>query len=128
MELVTKAILLALAAGLASAALQKSAPAFPLLLGIAVSVLILLLSASLLEPIRAFLEHARQLFQVSGVYAGLMLKCLAIGVLERIGTALCKENGQAAAGEAISLVSAAAALYAAIPLLEQLLSLLERLL
>ena len=128
MELVTKAILLALIAGLASAVLQKSATAFPLVLGIAVSALILLLSVQLFSPIRAFLNHAGQLFQTSRIYVKPMLKCLAIGVLERLGVALCRDSGQAAAGEAISLLSAAAAFYAALPLLEELLALLERLL
>ena len=128
MELVTKAILLALVAGLASATLQKSAPTFPLLLGIAVSALILLLSVQLFSPIRSFLDHASQLFQTSGIYVTPMLKCLAIGVLERLGVAFCRDSGQAAAGEAISLLGAAAAFYAALPLLEELFALLERLL
>ena len=128
MELVTKAILLALIAGLASAALQKPASSFPLLLGVAVTVLILLLSAELFSPIRCFLNHAKLMFQTSGIYVTPMLKCLAIGVLERLGTALCKDSGQASAGEAISLIGTAAAFYAALPLLEELLSLLERLL
>ncbi len=128
MELVFKAILLALTAGLAAAALQKSAPAIPLLLGMAAGAGILLLAMELAAPIVAFLRRARQSVSVSGVYLSPLLKCLGIAVLERLGAALCKDAGQAAAAEAIALAGTTAALYAALPLLEEFLSLLEKLL
>ncbi len=128
MGLVLKAILLAVTAGLAASALQKSAPAFPLLLGLAAGAGILLLTLSLASPIVSFLHRAGEMISLSGVYLTPMWKCLAIGVLERIGTALCKDAGQASAAEAIRLAAATAALYAALPLLEEYLSLLERLL
>ena len=63
MELVAKAILLALTAGLAAAALQKSAPAIPLLLGIAAGAVILLLTMELASPILVFLRRARQTYK-----------------------------------------------------------------
>lgn len=128
MELITKAILLALTAGLAAAALQKSAPAFPLLLGVAAASAILLLVVELASPILEFLQHVRRLTQNSGVYLTPILKCLGIAILERMGTALCKESGQTAAAEALSIAGTAAAILAALPLLEEFLSLLEKLL
>ena len=128
MELVAKAILLALTAGLAAAALQKSAPAIPLLLGIAAGAVILLLTMELASPILVFLRRARQTVAISGIYLSPLLKCLLIAILERMGTAMCKDAGQAAAAESITLAGTTAALCAALPLLEEFLSLLERLL
>lgn len=123
-----KAILLALTAGLAASALQKSAPAFPLLLGLCAGTGILLLTMTLASPIVSFLRRAGETIGLSGVYLTPMWKCLAIALLERFGTALCKDAGQASAAEAIRLASATSALYAALPLLEEFLSLLEKLL
>lgn len=123
-----KAILLALTAGLAASALQKSAPVFPLLLGLAAGTGILLLTLSIASPIVSFLHRAGETIPLSGVYWTPMWKCLAIAALERFGTALCKDAGQASAAEAIQIAGTTAALYAALPLLEEFLSLLEKLL
>ena len=123
-----KAILLALTAGLAASALQKSAPVFPLVLGLTACATILLLTVELTSPIISFFHRAGEVIPLSGIYLTPMWKCLAIGVLERIGTALCKDAGQASAAEAIRLAATTAALYAALPLLEEFLSLLEKLL
>lgn len=128
MELILKAVLLAVTAGLAAAALQKAAPVFPLLLGLTAGTVILLLTITLAAPIVSFLRRAEELIPLSGIYLTPMWKCLAIAVLERLGTALCKDAGQASAAEAIRLAGTTAALYAALPLLEEFLSLLEKLL
>lgn len=128
MELIIKAILLAITAGLAASALQKSAPVFPLLLGLCTGVGILLLTLELASPILSFVRRAGETIPLSGIYLTPMWKCLAISILERLGTAFCKDAGQASAAEAVRLAGTAAALYAALPILEEFLSLLGKLL
>lgn len=105
--------------------LEKPAPVNALLLSIAVTVLIALVSISFLEPVLSFLRRLEQICGVSTVYTGLMIKCLLISLVSRLGVSFCKDAGRGGMASMLELSGILASAWTAIPLLEAFLSMLE---
>ena len=118
MEPVFQAIIIVVIAAAAAATVYKTVPGMSLLLSMAAALLALFLCIGLLEPLAAFFRDAIAVSKLSGVYTGPLLKCMTISILTMIGESLCKDAGQAAGACAVQLVGVAAALYAALPLLD----------
>ena len=128
MTILLKALAVAIIAGLLSVTLEKTVPGISLLLAVVVPAMVLLLSMSILEPIVSFLHRLGSAFGVSGMYTAPLIKCLAIALVTRLGVSLCKDAKQSGAAGALELVGSFASLYAALPLLEAFLSMMEGLL
>lgn len=127
MELLYKALALALAASLFSLTIEKREPAIALLLGLVAVICVLFLSVRLLKPICSFLEQLRTACDTSGQYFAPLLKCLAAAMITKLGSAVCKDAKQNAASAGIEFIGTLAALSAALPLLEAFFSMLEEL-
>ena len=124
MELVCKAAALGLTAALLALLLQKTEPSQALLLGLAASALVLTLGLSIFRELRDFF---RDLSREAGVSAALtlpVLKSPGITVVGRFSGDLCRDAGQSAVASALETCSADAALYAALPLVKLVVSLL----
>lgn len=128
MEWVFKAIVFCLTAGLFAVVLERTVPEFALLVGVLTAVLVLILSARFLEAVFQFLEELKSVCGLSGVYTQPILKCLALALMTKIGTSLCRDSKQSGAAAALEFLGAAAALWICIPLLEAFLSMLEEIL
>lgn len=128
MEWVFRAVILCLTAGLLAAVLDRSAPSVSLLLGLAATAMVLLLSVAFLEPILRFLTRVNDVCELSGVYTRPMLKCLAIALITKIGAALCRDAKQGGAASALEFAGAAAAVWTCLPLLEAFFAMAEELL
>lgn len=125
MMLVLKALALAMTAGVFALTLEKGAPGVSLLLGIAAMVLILLLSMEVLSPAIHYFQDLCLALGVTGLYVSPLLKCLTIAIVTNLGVSLCKDAKQNGAASALETAGTAAALCAALPLLEAFLSMLE---
>ncbi len=108
--------------------LRRSNPELQLPLSLAVCGFILWGAAALIRPAQTLLETAISLSGLSAAYFLPVLKCVAIGILAKCATELCRDGGQSAMAGAVELGAAAAALYVSLPLLTTLLELLGKLL
>ena len=124
MELVCKAAALGLTAALLALLLQKTEPSQALLLGLAAAAALLTLGLGVFRELRDFFQD---LSREAGISASLtlpVLKSLGITVVGRFSGDLCRDAGQSAVASALETCSAAAALYAALPLVRLVVSLL----
>ena len=124
MELICKAAALCLTAALLGLLLQKAEPAMTLLLGLAAAGAVLVLGLTFFRELR---DTFRDLSRDAGISTALtlpVLKSLGITVVGRCSGDLCRDAGQSAAASALETCSAAAALYAALPLVRLAASLL----
>ena len=124
MELVCKAAALSVAAALLGLLLQKTGPAHTLLLGLAAAAAVLALTLGIFRELR---DTFGELCREAGIGAALtfpVLKSLGIAVVGRGSAELCRDAGQSAAASALETCTAAAALYAALPLVKLTASLL----
>ena len=125
MESILKLVSIAMISGLLIVVLKKTAPVKALVLSIAVPVLFGLVSAAFLEPVLSFLRRLENVCGVSAVYTGTMIKCLLISLVSRWGVSFCKDAGQTGMASVLELGGTLAAVWAAIPLFEAFLSMLE---
>lgn len=124
MELLIKAAVVGAAAALCGLVVKKSNPEMNLLLAAAASAVILGLSLTLLSQVRETAEIAASFTGLSSAVVSPVLKCVAVGILSRIGADLCKDAGQASVGAAVELAGAAAALCISLPLVNTLLQMI----
>ena len=127
MEWILKLASVAMISGLLVVMLEKSAPANALLLSLAAAVMLALASVSFLEPIVSFLQRLERICGISAVYAGTMIKCMLITLVSRLGVSFCKDAGQHGIASMLELGGTLAAVWAAIPLFDAFLSMLEEL-
>ncbi len=124
MDLICKAAALCLTAALLGLLLQKTEPALTLLLGLAAAASALVLGLGVFRELR---DTFRDLSREAGISAALtlpVLKSLGITVVGRCSGDLCRDAGQSAAAAALETCTAVTALYAALPLVRLVVSLL----
>lgn len=98
------------------------------LLIMAVCCILGVLALSYLEPVIGFIRRLSGMGHLDNGMLGILLKVVGIGLISEIAGLICTDSGNAALGKALQLVSAAVILRMSIPLLEQLLELLEQIL
>ena len=128
MELVIRIAAAALLAAMTALLLRRRNPELSVPLAAAVCCFALLAAAALLRPILALLRELVELSGLGEAYFLPVLKCVAIGLLCRAATDLCRDAGQSAMAGAVETGGTVAALFAALPLLQSLLALLRELL
>lgn len=125
MEWLFKAIIICLAGALFSTLLDRFEPAFSLLLGILATATVILLSGSVLEPILRFMDELNNVCGLSGVYTQPLIKCLAVSLMTRLGTSLCRDAKQNGPAAALEFLGTAAAIWTCLPLMEAFISMLQ---
>ena len=125
MEWLFKLTAVVMISGLVIAAIGKSAPTNALVLSVSVTVMIALVSIQLLDPVLSFLRKLETVCGISAVYIGIMMKCMLVSVVIRLGCAFCKDAGQPGMASVLELCGTIASVWIAIPLFEALLSMLE---
>lgn len=115
-------------AGILAIVLERDVPGLSLMLGLSATVMVLLLTAAVLDPIMDFLTQLIEVCELSGVYTKPILKCLAIALITKFGASLCKDAKQGGAAAALEFSGAAAAVWTCLPLMQAFLSMLEDLL
>ena len=126
MDYFIKAVSAALLAVILGIVLSKQGKDAALLITLAACAMVLMLAASYLQPI---VELMRKLQELGGVDKGLLeilMKILGIGLLGEITSMVCDDAGNAAVGKTVQLLTTAVILWLTIPMIEQLLDLLQR--
>lgn len=128
MDTFWKAIAAVLIAVIFGVFLQRQGREAALLLTLAVCAMTAYLAVSYLEPVISFLERLQTLGGMDNEMLKVLLKAVGIGLISEICTAVCSDSGNAALGKILQLLSAAVILWLSIPLLEQLIELLQKIL
>ena len=96
-----------------------------LLLTLAVCVLVFIAALSFLEPVTELLRELRRLGNLDSEAVSIALKCAGIGLLSELIGLICADAGESAMGKALEVLSAAAVLWLSLPLIRELLTLIE---
>ena len=122
MELILKAAALALTAALIGIVLRRTNPEMTLLLSVCTVVLIM---GAALGFAQSFTELARTVQRIFGVSETLIkpvIKCVAVAIITKMTSDLCKDSSQAAAASAVELAGTVCALCIIMPLLMSMLT------
>lgn len=106
-------------------ALGKEGKHTALLLVLAVCAMVGVLAMGYLEPVINFIQRLSVLGRVNGEMLGILLRVVGIGLIGEIAALICADSGNASLGKVLQILSATLILRLSLPLLEQLLNLLE---
>lgn len=110
------------------AVLKQNAPVYAYLLAITLCVGMMLAAGALLSPLLRFLERLQQMTGLASALLTPVYKVIAIGALTQIAGGFCEDAGEQALGKIVSLCAMVLALYAAQPLFDAALELLQTML
>ena len=96
-----------------------------LLLTLAVCVMVCLAAVAFLEPVMELLKELRRLGELDSGAISIALKCAGIALLTELIGLICADAGERAMGKALELLSSAAILWLSLPLIRELLRLIE---
>lgn len=108
-----------------SLVLSRNGTDMGLLLTICVCSMVIFAAFSYLEPVFAFAQRLIQIGQLSSELLNILLKVVGIGLISQIAGLICTDAGNQSLGKALQIVTTAIILCISIPLLEEILSLLE---
>ena len=96
-----------------------------LLLTLAVCVMVCIAALGFLEPVMELLRELRRLGDLDSEAVSIALKCAGIGLLSELIGLICADAGESALSRALELLSSAAILWLSLPLIRELLRLIE---
>ena len=99
-----------------------------LLLTIIVCVLAITAGFSFLQPVIAFAERICDTGGLDNDLLSVLLKAVGLTVVSEICTSICNDAGNSAMGKALQTTAAIVIIWISLPVLEKLMSLLEKIL
>lgn len=124
MELLIKAAAAALTAAAVGLLIKSRNPEISLLLSVTVTALILIASAGFLSGLKELADMVKTIAGGSETLTGPVLKCVAIAIVTKVSSELCRDSAQAAAAAAVELAGTVCALSVAMPLLMSMLKMI----
>lgn len=128
MELFLQGAALVLVAVILGLVLKQEHKSMAVLLSLAVCCMIFVSAVRFLEPVMSLLDRLRDLAGISGGTLSILLKAAGIGLLSELAAMICTDAGDGALGKAIGFLANGVMLWLSLPLLEELLSLLQEVL
>ena len=122
MELIVKAAALALTAAMIGIVLRRTNPELSLLLNICTVVLIMGAALGFAKSFTELAQAVQRIFGVSETLIKPVLKCVAVAIITKMTSDLCKDSSQAAAASAVELAGTVCALCIIMPLLMSMLT------
>ena len=122
MELIVKAAALAMTAALIGIVLRRTNPELSLLLSICTVVLIMGAALGFAKSFTELAQTVQRIFGVSETLIKPVLKCVAVAIITKMTSDLCKDSSQAAAASAVELAGTVCALCIIMPLLMSVLT------
>lgn len=108
--------------------LIKNGKDMALLLTIAVCCMVMLAAVKYLEPVLAFFRKLESIGNLDSQMLKILLKAVGIGLLAELTSLICADSGNSALGKGLQFLASAAILWLSIPLLDELLTLLDTIL
>ena len=128
MEIVVRAAAIAVVGSVLSLLLRRQTAELSLSLTVATGMLIVWFSATVAAQIVHTLRTLAEKTELSALYTTPVLKCVGIGVVTHLAAQICRDAQQTSVGSAVELCGTLCALYVSLPLIESLLSTVEKLL
>lgn len=85
-------------------------------------------AVTFLQPVRELLSHLQTVGQIKSDTLTILLKAVGIGLITEVTSLICTDAGNAALGKTLQFLSTAVILWLSIPLLNELLELLDNIL
>ena len=128
MELYLQSIALVLIAAILGLMLHSQHKSMAALLSLGVCCIICVSAVRYLTPVMDLLKQLQQLAGISGQMVSILLKAAGIGLLSELAGLICTDAGDNALGKTVHFLSSGVILWISLPLLEQLLTLLQEVL
>lgn len=96
-----------------------------LLLTICVCSMAVLALTSYLQPVLEFAKRLIQLGRLNNALLEVLLKVVGIGLISQITALICADAGNQSLGKVLQIITTAVVLCISVPLLEEILSLIE---
>ena len=113
---------------IASLTLDKKSKEMGILLTMAGCCLICMGALHFLQPVMTYVDKLETLGALNGELLGILLKAAGIGLLTEIASLICADAGNSALGKSLQMLGSGVILWLSIPLFQQLLELLQRIL
>lgn len=108
--------------------LSKQGKDISLLLTIAVCSMVVSAAITYLQPVVDFLKRLQSIGQLDSETLTILMKAVGIGLLAEIIGLICTDAGNASLGKALQMLATAAILWMSIPLLNELIELIDKIL
>jgi stage III sporulation protein AD len=108
--------------------LSKQEKNISLLLVIAVCCMVLGAAVTFLQPVLDFIKHLQSIGQLDSEMIIILLKSVGIGLLAEITSLICADSGNASLGKSLQLLATATILWLSLPLLNELIELIDSIL
>ena len=108
-----------------SIVLSKQGADISLLLTICVCSMVILAASVYFKPILEFANRLIEVGQLNDALLGVLLKVVGIGLISQIAGFICADAGNQSLGKALQILTTAVILCLSVPLLEEMLSLIE---
>ena len=95
------------------------------LLSVLACVLVAMVALSYFRPIADFIQTLKRIGNLNGEMVSILLKVVGISVTAEVAALLCDDSGNSALGKTLQLLATAVILCLSVPLLNQLLGLIE---
>ncbi len=105
--------------------LGKSSAESAAVLSIAVCCICMLAAAAFFEPVVDFCRRLQTMGNLDSATLQILLKAVGIGLLSQVTVLLCGDAGNQSLGKALQIVAVSVILWLCLPLLENLISLLD---
>lgn len=128
MELVLKAAACAAAVAVVGLAVKKGSPEMSALLALGAALFCVYLVSGALGEITDFMRELSSLPGMTAPTVNVVLRTVAIAIVTRLSSDVCRDAGQSALSAGVETAGAAAALYIALPLFRSVLGVVRELL
>lgn len=127
MEVVVKAVVIAVTGALLILLIKRTNPEISTLLSLAVSAMIIFMALRVYEEVSEVVQLAKLNMSISKSFTEPVLKCIGIGITTRLGSDVCKDAGQSAVASSLEVCGAACAIFVALPLIKTFIRLIGEL-
>ena len=125
MEIFMKAVAAVLITAVFCLVLSKQGKDYSVLLAIVVSCMVFSAAITYLKPVFDLVQRLSELGQINSQMLSILLKSVGIALLAEVTELVCKDAGNSTLGKAIQILTVAVILWLSIPLLHELLDLME---
>ena len=127
MEIVSRAAAAAIIGCVLALLLKKYSPELSLLTAIAAGLAVFSLSIGVCSRVTEILRSIAQNGGIASVYISPVVKCIGIGLVTNLAAQICRDAGQGSIASVTEMCGTFCALYIALPLMQSLLGVLQRL-
>ena len=128
MELYLRSVALVLVSVILWLIINSQHKSIGALLSLGACCLICFSAMEYLSPVVELLHKIQTLAGISGQTLSILLKVAGIGILSELAVLICTDAGDSALGKSLQFLSNGAILWISLPLLEQMLTLLQEVL